>query len=52
VDHSGGIRRLSDFPGRVVVLFFGFTQCSDVCPTTLSEMAEVKKKLGSEGDRL
>ncbi len=51
-DHTGAIRRLSDFRGKVVVLFFGFTQCPDVCPTTLSEMAEVKKKLGRDGERV
>ena len=51
-DHSGQVRRLSDFGGKVVVVFFGFTQCPDVCPTTLSELAEVKKALGKDGERL
>ncbi|MES2582955.1 MAG: SCO family protein [Pseudomonadota bacterium] len=51
-DHNGQVRRLSDFSGKVVVLFFGFTQCPDVCPTTMSELAEVKKALGKDGERL
>ncbi len=51
-DHSGVQRSLQDFKGKVVVVFFGFTQCPDVCPTALAEMAEVKRKLGSQGDRL
>ena len=51
-DHNGQVRRLSDFAGKVVVLFFGYTQCPDVCPSTLSELAEVKKALGKDGERL
>jgi protein SCO1/2 len=51
-DHNGQVRHLSDFAGKVVVVFFGYTQCPDVCPTTLAELAEVKKLLGKEGDRL
>ena len=51
-DHNGQTRKLQDFAGKVVVMFFGYTQCPDVCPTTLSEMAEVKKALGQDGDRL
>ncbi len=51
-DHNGVPRSLPDFKGKVVVVFFGFTQCPDVCPTALAEMAEVKRKLGSQGDRL
>ncbi|WP_296872541.1 SCO family protein, partial [Tibeticola sp.] len=42
----------ADFKGKVVVVFFGYTHCPDVCPTTLSELAQVKQALGSEGDRL
>lgn len=45
-DHHGQLRRLSDYKGKVVVMFFGYTQCPDVCPTTLSTMAEVMKQLG------
>ncbi len=51
-DHNGQPRTLKDFSGKIVVLFFGYTQCPDVCPTTLSELAEVKKLLGKDGDRL
>ncbi len=51
-DHNGQVRHLGDFKGKVVVLFFGFTQCPDVCPTTMVELAEVKKLLGQDGERL
>jgi len=51
-DHNGQVRQLSDFAGKVVVVFFGYTQCPDVCPTTLAELAEVKKLLGKDGERL
>ena len=51
-DHNGQVRHLADFAGKVVVVFFGYTQCPDVCPTTLAELAEVKKLLGKDGDRL
>ena len=51
-DHNGVPRSLQDFKGKVVVVFFGFTQCPDVCPTALAELAEVKRKLGSQSDRL
>ena len=51
-DHSGQLRRLKDFQGRAVAVFFGFTQCPDVCPTTLTEMSRVKQLLGNDGDRL
>jgi len=51
-DAQGQLRRLADFRGKAVVLFFGYTQCPDVCPTTLSAMAEVVKLLGSEGAKL
>lgn len=51
-DHNGQPRTLADFKGKVVVIFFGFTQCPDVCPTSLSEMAQVKQLLGADGDRL
>ena len=45
-DHTGQPRTLSDFRGKLVVLFFGYTQCPDVCPTTMAEMAAVMKELG------
>jgi protein SCO1 len=51
-DAQGQIRRLSDFQGRLVVVFFGFTQCPDVCPTTMQELAEVKRTLGADGDKV
>ncbi len=51
-DHHGQSRSLSDFKGKVVVLFFGYTQCPDVCPTSMVELAEVKRLLGSDGDKL
>lgn len=51
-DHEGRQRQLSDFQGKVVVVFFGFVQCPDVCPTSMLELAQVKKLLGSDGERL
>ena len=51
-DHNGQPRSIKDFNGTVVVVFFGYTQCPDVCPTTMQEMAEVKRMLGKDGDRL
>ncbi|MGD9772651.1 SCO family protein [Diaphorobacter sp.] len=51
-DHNGQPRSLKDFAGKVVVVFFGYTQCPDVCPTSMSELAEVKRALGADGDRL
>jgi protein SCO1 len=51
-DADGKLRTLSDFKGQVVVVFFGYTQCPDVCPTTMSELAEVRRALGADGARL
>ncbi len=51
-DFNGRIRTLEDFKGKVVVLFFGFTHCPDVCPSTLIEMQEVMKALGPLADRV
>ena len=51
-DQYGKNRTLKDFAGKVVVVFFGYTQCPDVCPTSMSELAEVKRALGADGDRL
>jgi protein SCO1/2 len=51
-DHNGQVRHLQDFAGKVVVMFFGYTQCPDVCPTTMTELAGVKQALGKDGDRL
>ena len=51
-DPSGTRRALEDFHGRVVVVFFGFVHCPDVCPTTLGELANVMKQLGPEADKV
>lgn len=51
-DSSGKERTLADFQGKVVVLFFGFTQCPDVCPTTLGQVAAALKQLGSDAGRV
>ena len=51
-DVDGNMRSAEDFKGKIAVVFFGFIQCPDVCPTTLAELAQVKAKLGEEGDRL
>ncbi|MES2685662.1 MAG: SCO family protein [Pseudomonadota bacterium] len=51
-DHNGQMRSIKDFAGKVVVVFFGFTQCPDVCPSSMAELAEIKKMLGADGDRL
>jgi len=51
-DADGKPRSLADFAGKVVVVFFGYTQCPDVCPTTLAEVATVKRSLGKDGDRI
>lgn len=52
LDAQGREHSLADFRGKVVLLYFGFTQCPDVCPTALSRAAEVKTLLGAEGERL
>lgn len=51
-DHTGQRRSLADYRGKVVALFFGFAQCPDICPTTLSDLAQVKQQLGADGDKL
>jgi protein SCO1 len=51
-DHNGQPRSLKDFRGKLVVLFFGYTQCPDVCPTTMAELAEAKKLMGADGDKV
>src|SRR6218665_896722 len=51
-DQDGRRRSLAEFKGKVVVVFFGYTQCPDVCPTTMAELAEVKRSLGAEGDKV
>ena len=51
-DPDGRLRTLAEFKGQVVVVFFGFTQCPDVCPTTLAELAAAKRELGADGARV
>jgi protein SCO1 len=51
-DQNGQVRTLKDFAGKAVVVFFGYTQCPDVCPTSMQELAEVKRLLGKDGERL
>jgi protein SCO1/2 len=51
-DHIGKTRMLADFKGKVVVMFFGYTFCPDVCPTTLSELASAMKQLGPQADQV
>lgn len=51
-DPDGRTRSLSEFKGKVVVVFFGYTQCPDVCPATMAELAEVKRALGADGARV
>lgn len=51
-DHNGKPRTLADFKGKVVIMFFGYTQCPDVCPTTMAEMANVMQILGPQADRV
>lgn len=51
-DHAGRRRTLADFRGKAVMVFFGFTNCPDACPTALAEMAQVVDRLGSDGARV
>lgn len=50
-DPDGKERTLADFRGKAVLIFFGFTQCPDVCPTALARAAEIKQLLGADGER-
>jgi protein SCO1/2 len=52
VDPDGKVRTLADFKGKVVVMFFGYTQCPDICPTTLTEMQQVMTLLGPKSDKV
>jgi protein SCO1/2 len=52
VDHNGEARTLADFRGKAVVIFFGYTQCPDVCPTTLSTLAEAMRRLGPDAAKV
>jgi len=51
-DHEGKQRTLEDFRGKVVALFFGYTHCPDVCPTTLADLAQVLDMLGKNANRV
>jgi protein SCO1/2 len=51
-DHTGKPRTLADYKGKVAIVFFGYTQCPDVCPTTMAEMASVMQKLGPQADQV
>ena len=51
-DHTGKTRTLADFKGKAVVVFFGYTHCPDVCPTTMAEMASVMQDLGPQADKV
>jgi len=51
-DADGKVRSLQDFRGKAVVVFFGYTQCPDVCPTTLAEIAQAKQLLGPDGEKV
>jgi len=51
-DTQGRVRHLEDFRGKAVVMFFGFTHCPDICPTTLAEIAGAVKTLGSDAERV
>ena len=51
-DHNGQVRTLKDFQGKIVMMFFGYTQCPDVCPTSMTEMAQIKQLLGKDGERI
>ena len=52
MDHTGTARALGDFKGKAVLLFFGYTHCPDVCPTTLVDAAKMIKNLGTDGQRV
>ena len=52
LDPDGKVRTLADFKGKVVVMFFGYTQCPDVCPTTLTEMQQVMTLMGPQSDKV
>jgi protein SCO1 len=51
-DHTGKLRTLADYKGKVIVLFFGYTHCPDVCPTTMSDLRNVMKQLGDKSDQV
>lgn len=51
-DHNGQPRKLADFQGKVVALFFGYTHCPDVCPTTMYDLAQALKQMGGKAEEV
>lgn len=51
-DHNGKLRRLEEFRGKALVVFFGFTHCPDICPTTLADIAQAVRSLGADAERV
>lgn len=51
-DHAGNLRTLGDFKGKVIVLFFGYTHCPDVCPATMGKLASAMTELGADAARV
>jgi protein SCO1 len=51
-DHTGKLRTIADFKGKVVVMFFGYTHCPDVCPTTMSDMTQALGLLGKDAEKV
>lgn len=51
-DHKGKVRTIEEFRGKIVVVAFGYTNCPDVCPTTLADLAKVRKALGRDARRV
>ncbi len=51
-DADGRMRTLADWKGKAVVVFFGYTQCPDFCPTTMAQLAAIKKSLGADCERV
>ncbi|MDZ4098052.1 MAG: SCO family protein, partial [Methylophilaceae bacterium] len=51
-DHHGQPRQLADYQGKIVALFFGFTHCPDICPTTMADLASAMKLMGNQSDKV
>lgn len=51
-DHHGQVRTLSDYKGKIVILFFGYTHCPDICPTTLSDLSQAMRMLGPDAEKV
>jgi len=52
LDHTGKKRSLAEFKGKVVLIYFGYMFCPDICPTDLSNLAALLKRLGKDGDQV